>query len=186
MATAGEGLLAIESKVKQLERAYEQYFLGSRPRAPQRLRDEVQKLFHQQLARPIPNTALRFRFGSIHSRFQTFKRRWDNTLREIENGTYKRHLFKAGLHERDRGIAQGDAPKHQGKAAAGGPRDLFEDYRDAALACGQDVTALTPERLERVVARQAVAVREKLGCDEVDFRVVVEGGRVKLKLSARR
>lgn len=186
VATAEEDLHVLDVKLKQLKLDYEQYFLGSRPREPQQLRSEVQKLIQQQLAAPLKNTALRFRFNSINSRFQSFRRQWDNTVREIEAGTYTRHVFKAELHERERGIASDGPPKPRGDASAGGSNDLFESYREAAQACGQDVTKLTPERLERVIAKQTAAVREKLGCDQVDFRVVVQDGRVKLKASARR
>ena len=36
------------------------------------------------------NTALRFKFGSICSRYQAFKRQWNEVLRQIEAGTYAR------------------------------------------------------------------------------------------------
>ena len=32
--------------------------------------------------------------------------------------------------------------------------------------------------------KQEATIRKKLGCDNVNFRVVVEGGKVKLKASA--
>ena len=131
----------------------------------------------------MQNTALRFRFNSINSRFQAFRRQWDIALRQIEDGTYKRHVFKADLHERARGLGESAASS---QSAASRSDELFENYREAALACGQDVSKLTAEKLQRVVAKQQAAVRKKLGCDEIDFRVVVEGGKVKLKASARR
>ena len=36
-------------------------------------------------------------FTSICSRYQAFRRQWDETLRKIEAGTYERHRFKAKL-----------------------------------------------------------------------------------------
>jgi hypothetical protein len=178
-----EDLHVLDVKVKQLKLDYEQYFLGSRPREPGQLRGEVQKLIQLYSSTPIQNTALRFRFNSINSRFQAFKRQWDNILRQIEAGTYKRHVFKADLREKQRG-AGGAAPSDAARPATGG--DLFASYRDAALACGQDVSKLTPEKLERVISKQRDAVRQKLGCDDVDFRVVVQEGNVKLKAQAAR
>jgi hypothetical protein len=192
VAIIAEELQILDARVKQLKLDYEQYFLGSRPREPQQLRAEVQKLIVQYSSTPIQNTALRFRFNSIHSRFQSFKRQWDSTLRQIENGTYRRHLFKADMRERARvasaegGPGAASARGGQGAAAGQGPEGLFESYREAARTCGQDVSGLTPDKLERVISRQREAVKQKLGCDEVDFRVVVQEGRVKLKASARR
>ena len=48
---------------------------------------------------------------------------------------------------------------------------------------GQDVSKITPEKLQRVIERQRDAVLKQLGCDEVAFRVVVQDGKVKLKAS---
>ena len=56
-------------------------------------------------------------------------------------------------------------------------------WLDAAMACGQNVAGLTPEKLQKVVARQTEQLRAKLGCENVNFRVSVEGGKVKLKAS---
>ncbi len=184
MATIDEELQILENKIRQVKLDYEQYFLGTRPREPVQLRADVQKqvLIHSNT--PIQNTAARFRFNSINSRFQAFKRQWDATLRQIEAGTYKRHLFKAKLHERERGLGAGAAGAGSSTPPAPTDPEIFETYRDAAMACGQSVKGLTPEKLQSVIDRQGTALREKLGCDNVNFRVVVEGGKVKLKASA--
>jgi hypothetical protein len=52
------------------------------------------------------------------------------------------------------------------------------------MACGQSVSGLTEKKLQAVIAKQEAAVRQKLGCEKVNFRVVVEAGKVKLKASA--
>lgn len=181
-----EELTILENKVKALKMEYEQYFAGSRPREPAIPRAEIQKTIVRQLSTPIQNTAQRFRFNSINQRFQTYKRQWDTILRQIDQGTYKRHVFKADLHDRERGIVPSSPTKGRkaGDAGTDTPQALFETYRDAALACGQNVKGLTPERLQAVVKKQEAAVRTKLGCERVNFRVVVEGGKVKLKASA--
>ncbi len=185
-ATLEEELTILENKVKQAKLEYEQYFSGTRPREPQLLRGEIQKTVLKYTNQPIQNTAQRFRFNSINSRFQAFKRQWDTILRQIDAGTYKRHVFKADLHDRERGLGVGGAGK--GGAAGGAPNqssgDLFEAYRDARLACGESVKGLTPAKLEAVISKQEKAVKAKLGCEKVNFRVVVEAGKVKLKASA--
>jgi hypothetical protein len=174
-----EELHLLEVKLKQLKLDYEQYFAGSRPREPAQARAEVQKIVVRFNSSPIKNTAMRFKFNTIQSRFHAWKRQWDNINRQIEAGTYQRHLFKANL----RGIV---APPKRAPATAsdtGSYPDLFQSYRSAAAECGQDVSGLTPEKLAAVVRKQESALREKLGCDRVDFRVVVQDGKVKLKAS---
>ena len=112
------------------------------------------------------------------------KRQWDNTLRQIEAGTYKRHVFKADIRDRQR---ESSAPSVAGKAAgAAGKGDLFESYRAAAASCGQQVGNLTREKLDAVVRKQEADLRKKLGCEQVNFRVVVQDGKVKLKATPKR
>lgn len=180
-----EELKILETKIKQLKMEYEHYFLGSRPSEPGYLRAEVQKTILRFSSSPIKNTAARFRFNTLNQRFQTFKRQWDTIGRQIEAGTYKRHVFKADLRERERdSAAQAGTARKGGAKRPQGDAELFETYRDAAMACGQNVKGLTPEKLKSVVRKQEAALKKKLGCDKVNFRVVVEAGKVKLKASA--
>jgi len=181
LSSLDEDLQVLDHKLRQLKVDYEHYFLGRQPREPISLRADVQKQFMRFSGVPIRNTAARFRFNSLNARFQAMKRQWDATLRQIENGTYKRHVFKAKLHEQS-----GPAPEKAGDKRDEQLSTLFETYRDAARECGQNVDNLTPASLQAALARQEASVREKLGCKEVEFRVVVSGGKAKLKASARR
>ena len=115
------------------------------------------------------------------------RRQWDETLRKIEAGTYERHVFKAKLHERERGIDE-DVPKPLTAASkrkrdetTGGGTDLFEAYRSARESCGEDVAGLSRAKLDQLVEKQRAAIQQKYGCEEVRFRVVVEDGKTKLK-----
>jgi hypothetical protein len=177
-ATLEEELHLLEVKLKQLKLDYEQYFNGSRPRAPSQARSEIQKALLQFQSSPIKNTALRFKFNTINSRFQSFKRQWDVILRQIEQGTYERHVFKANLKQREK------EPSTRARSAEGPKRsgdDLFSAYKDAAAACGQNVQGLTREKLDAVIRKQEAQLKKKLGVDKVAFKVVVQEGKVKLK-----
>ncbi len=177
-----EELQTLEKKLRQLKIDYEHYFLGRQPREPTNLRADVQKQFARFAGQPIRNTATRFRFNSLNSRFQAHKRQWEVTLREIEAGTYKRHVFKANLRE-----PGARTPAHSDPPVASTDVDtLFAAYRDAARSCGQNVEGLTPAKLEAAIAKQEAQLKDRLGCEKVDFRVVVSDGRVKLKASPHR
>jgi hypothetical protein len=179
-----EEVKILEIKLMQLKLDYEKYFLGTRPTEPVMMRAEVQKAVIRFQNTRITNTALRFKFNSLNGRYQAFKRQWDSILRQIEAGTYKRHVFKADLRDRERGIKPGTksapAPKQRGASEP----ELFETYRDAMLATGQDTKGLTPAKLQKAIAKQEAAIKQKLGCDRVDFKVVVEKGKVRLKAAA--
>jgi hypothetical protein len=187
VTTSEDDLHELERKMKQLKLDYDQYFLGTRPRAPVLLRNDVQRTIAIYSNTPIQNTALRFRFNSMCSRFQAQKRQWDETLRKIESGTYERHRFKADLHDRQRGSSQAQKPERKARDAAASPgSELFDDYRKARESCGQGVEGLSPEKLDRVIDQQRAQLRERFGDAEFRFRVVVEGGKAKLKASRKK
>lgn len=188
-----EDLQLLEIKLKQVKNEYDQYFLGSRKREPQQLRAEVQRITTYYSNISIQNTAQRFKFNSLRARFFTYRRLWDDTLRKMEEGRYARHLFKAGLRERERNEAQQrseeeairqsrDAPP--AGAGAGAPDrlgELFERYKSAREKTGQGAAGLSREKLEGLVKRQTEALRARYGVEKVRFKVVVEDGRAKLK-----
>jgi hypothetical protein len=180
-----EDLKVLDQKVNQLRLAYERYFLGSRPREPAMERAEVDKLVTIYSNTPIQNTALRFKFGSICSRYQAFKRQWNDTLRKIEQGTYERHRFKADLHRRDGGPAE-PPPDEDAAGAPADSTELFASYVEARLACGQSVQHLSPEKLQARLSAQEQLLRERHGDVEIGFRVVVENGKAKLKVARAR
>ncbi len=173
-----ETIELLERKLGMLKREYEQYFLGTRPREPVLLKGEVRKLVAYLTNTPIGNTALRFKFSSICSRYQAFKRQWDDTQRKIENGTYERHQFKAKI----RGA---EPPAQAAKKSGGRPEtksDLYQDYLDARLACGQSNQGLSRDKLEKQLEKQKSQLQKKYGSDtDFQFRVAVEKGKVRLK-----
>ena len=177
-----EELRALEIKLGQLRRDYDQYFLGARPREPGQLRSEVTKTVIRLSSTAIQNTALRFKFSSLCSRFQACRRQWDETLRKIEAGTYERHRFRAKMHERD--PSRCDAAGADGDA---GDDDLYQSYVDARLACGESVEGFTRAKLERVLAKQRRQLAAKFGADaQITFRVEVAHGKTRLKASGHR
>ena len=178
MSETSDELVQLDIKIGQLKNDYEQYFLGTRPREPLQARAAVDKIVARRMSAPSQNTAERFKFSSLCQRLQAHKRQWSEILRKMEAGTYQRHKFKARLHEQAR--EEKPARAQPGSPAQDAP-DLFASYIDAARSCGQDVSKLTRKQLDAVVAKQGAALRSKLGCENVDFHVIVRNGKVKLK-----
>lgn len=212
--TQDEELKLLEIKLNQLKLDYEKYFIGTRPTEPAQLRSDIQKSIIKWSNTRITNSALRFKFNSLNGRYQAFKRQWDGVLRQIEAGTYKRHVFKANLHDRERGLAPAasepaaqaaptgatadaatiaGSPAGRGKLAGAANAgdtarsrgtDLFETYRAAMQSAGQDTSGLSRAKLTAVLAKQEAELKKKLGCEKVSFKVVVQDGKVKLKAAA--
>jgi hypothetical protein len=173
-----EELEILSRKLMSLKLAYDQYFLGSRPREPVLLAGEVNKLVVVYSNQAIKNTAMRFKFNSIVSRYQAFKRQWTDTLRRIEAGTYSRHQFKAKLHEHPAQPAEPAAPRPTQDR-----NEIFEAFVEARQACGQSVADLTASKLDRLLDKQERELRKRFGDSQVRFKVVVENGRAKLTAS---
>jgi len=175
-----EDLQLLDVKLKQLRNEYEQYFLGSRKREPQRLRGEVQKMVNYYTHVTIQNTGTRFKFNNLRARFFTLRRRWDQVCRKIDEGRYERHLFKAKMHEQESPVsdpAQAQTPRREPGS------DLFESYVAARQATGQGAQGLSREKLAALIQKQEAQLCKRYGVEKVSFRVVVEGGRAKLKAS---
>ena len=77
-----------------------------------------------------------------------------------------------------------DAQTADRAGSRGEAGDLFETYRSAMQAAGQDTSSLSRAKLESVLAKQEAALRKQLGCAKVSFKVVVQDGKVKLKAAA--
>ena len=117
-------------EIKQLGEAldrlkvqYEKYFLGIDKLEPTAARKKfINKMQRgKQLAFKTPED--KFKINNIYQRFQTLVSYWDRVLREKENGTYKRDLFKAAL-ENNTSVRR-KAPNDALVA-----RELYDSFRD--------------------------------------------------------
>src|SRR5262245_10771531 len=87
-------LTQIETRVDRLRALYEQYFQGLERMEPSVLRREVDRRV-ELLRRHIPrNTAARFRFNQLTQKYNTYTIYWQRTLRQIEEGTFRRDILK--------------------------------------------------------------------------------------------
>jgi hypothetical protein len=84
----------LEVRVERLRALYEQYFLGIEKIEPAVARKDVDRRIYVLRREQIRNTGKRFRLQMIIQRYNTFAQYWMRICREIENGTYKRHLLK--------------------------------------------------------------------------------------------
>ena len=85
----------LEERVDRLRNIYEQYFLGFERLEPTVPRKDVDRRFMLLRKEQIRNTALRFRFNVVTQKYNTYAMHWVRICRQIEEGTYKRHLRRA-------------------------------------------------------------------------------------------
>jgi hypothetical protein len=92
----------LEVKVERLRALYEQFFMGIERIPPAVVHKDVERRVYVLRREQIRNTARRFKLQTIIQRYNTFQQYWMRILREIENGTYRRHVLRA---ERTGGVA---------------------------------------------------------------------------------
>jgi hypothetical protein len=85
----------LEIRLERLRSLYEQYFLGIEKSEPTVARKDVDRRIFVLRREKFRNTARRFKLQTIVQRYNTFQQYWYRICREIENGTYKRHLLRA-------------------------------------------------------------------------------------------
>lgn len=85
----------LETRVDRLRALYEQYFLGIERLEPLIARKDVDRRIWQLKREKIRNTAKRFKLQTIIQRYNTLQQYWQRICREIERGTYRRHVLRA-------------------------------------------------------------------------------------------
>lgn len=201
---------ALDKRLSDLKITYDKYFLGMERFEPIQAREDVGRMIIELSGRFIRNTGAKFRRDSLKSKFLSYSRYWDRILKQIEEGTYKGHKVKAELHERERlekeaakaareaarngtatentatlespnGAARPAAPM----AAAAPRRDPVQTILDQFVAAkrkaGESADGLTRDKMAAVIQQQSAALKAKYNCKSVEFRVVVENGKAKLK-----
>lgn len=182
MALADD-ITALEKRLLQLKTDYEQYFLGYQKIAPEKLRMEVDKLVRLLTGQTITNTGLKFRLNTATLKFGSYKTYWDRTIREIEEGRYIRDKFKMKLHEAERQPAPPVHPTASPATASPSEEDSIKRVYEEYVKARQNTKEPIPkfEAVADLIKKQIPIIKEKYNASAVDFKVVIEDGKAKLK-----
>lgn len=81
-----QDLNRLDGELRQLEAEYTMFFAGRLSKPPWETRARVDAAVKQLDREPIKNTALRFRFTTIQSRYAAFVELWERSMRNREEG----------------------------------------------------------------------------------------------------
>ena len=204
MASPGElerdlNLMTVE--LRKLEGEYTMYFAGRSPRPPIEQRARVEALFKRWERAYVDNLALKFRLGTLQSRFQTFAELWERAMRAREEGRRGPFVRKptsasppeppspaaavpqASVPQKPRdGVVHSASfsdPAHEAEKL----RALYQSLSEARRKAGE--AEVPYERFADLVGKQVRALK-KTGDAEVDFRVAVRDGKVSLTARTRK
>lgn len=97
----------LNTSIRELKAAYEQYFAGIERVAPSKAREQTKKTLQRLMTQRNNNTSWKFRIQTAQQTYLTYEQYWDRILRQIEEGTFKRDRLRA---QRKSGFGA-DAPK---------------------------------------------------------------------------
>lgn len=178
-----ELLNQLEKDLKELEFAYEQYFLGMEKRSPEQQRSKFTLRIRKMVTLYIPQTDLRFRLQSITSRFNSYSSYWDRIQRLIDEGKYERHTARIQRYASGKSTAAETTTTAEAGQAPAPLDSLYEQLVAAHQSCH-----LRPPNRDQVasfLAKQQEAIKQRFGDKQVDFVVVTEEGKPKIKVRAR-
>lgn len=173
----------VEQKIDELKIQYEQFFLGVSPLPPEKLHQLVKRDLRALHKLPLKNSALHFRMRTIWNRYQTHFTYWQRVLRERENGTYSRDVFKADLRERN--TLEDKRAQTQAGAAEKGFKELFKSYKLALEKSSGAKHAIDFQTFQKNIIQRSKELKERTGARKVSFKVVVKEGKVTLQAVAK-
>lgn len=191
-------MIVLDGEIRRLEAEFNMFFAGRLPRPPWETKTRVAALIKKHDNTYIRNTADRFRFESLQSRYQKFIELCDRQLTNRELG---RPMFGARRPEPAASpSAADDKPQQAPQAAPARPapvetvvafgRDANEDrvkelYEQLAAAKKQ--VGETPVEYDRVAAlvRAQVAKFADEG-SAVAFKIALKDGKVSLTVKAEK
>ena len=175
----------LDEDLSLLQVLYEKYFLGIDRRPPDQERKKVSGRVREMRKTLVKNTGLKFRINTLFAKLLSFERLWDRTLREIEEGTYKRDVFKAKFRSSQR------EPKEKLDAPVPVPirielsdeklRRLYDTWVVARQRTGESVKGLSFESVASKIRAQVPSLIEKHGAKSIEFKVVIKAGKAILK-----
>ena len=166
-------------KIDQLRIEYEKYFQGVIREEPFFLAQEVGKMVRRLTTANSQNAALRFRLQQMVAKYNTYNTMWLRTLRQIEEGTHRRDRFRAKLAAKQAPSSAKKKPQQDTKKSD--ENNLFQEYLAAKQACKENTRGLDAKRFAETLAKQKQALAAKMPGKDIQFRVVQEDGKARIK-----
>lgn len=178
MAITVQDVEKLEAELEELRVAYEKYFLGVERKIPDKKHEEIARRIRTSAETFTPNTALRFRLQNLKAKLISYEYYWKRVLREIEEGTYQRHLYRLKR--------LGTEPKIE--AFPPPPPDPLDSVIRAYQQALEQMGKKPPpsEKLRAILKQQEEDLRKRYQGKKIEFKVEIEGGAPKIKAVLKR
>jgi hypothetical protein len=190
--TVDEQLARLEEDIRRLKVEFDIFFNGAAKRPPYDTKGRVETLIKRLADDRTLTFAQRYRYNSLVARHTSFLQLWRRTLQGREEGRDAASAARAAAHAAlpEASATKSAAPRtvvcadpHTDVKAV---KSLFEALVEAKRQCGESADELSFPRFHHMIASRTDAIKEKLGCERVQFSVEVKDGRVNLKAKAEK
>jgi hypothetical protein len=180
----------VEEDLAGLQVLYEKFFLGIDRKPPDQQRKSVVDRLRNLRTLIVKNTAQKFRINTLFAKLISFERMWDRTLREIEEGTYKRDVFKAKYRiakkhpqqrEDDVIVEEELPPEPRIELSDEKLRRIYDTFLQARRRTGEPTEGITYTAIADKLRSQVPVLMERFGARSVEFKVVIKAGKAVLK-----
>ena len=165
----------LDRRIQRLKVEYNRFFAGDTPHPPQALRDEIDAEMRRLRAINMRRSVDGFRFSALEAQLSSYSEMYARRQRAMEEGRVAprrpSHPAMKPVHDVDLGVVL--HPRLDGDAVEALFQGLIERNRKAPT--------MDLDTFRNYLQRQMAQIRDKTGCEAVQFRVVTEEGKVKLK-----
>jgi hypothetical protein len=169
-----ESLDLLQRDIRQFQVDFERFFNGGLPLPPEELRNRIQVQLRNLRNTSITAAVDNFRLNDLEARYNSYNEMFNRRLRDVEEGR--------GPH---RVVAFVEKQRFDPRGGIVFGSDIDSEAAEAlyhGLVSGPgDGPKFDLDSFQTYLRRQTEAIRQKTGCDEVQFRVAEEDGKLKLK-----
>lgn len=189
--TVDEQLGRLEEDIRRLKVEFDIFFNGAAKRPPYDTKSRVETVIKRLADDRTLTFAQRYRYNSLVARHTSFLQLWRRTLQGREEGRDAASAARAAAHVGQDEPAAAAPPARTVSCAdphtdVAAVKRLFEALVEARRHCGEGAEDLSFPRFHHMIASKTDAIKEKLGCERVQFSVEVKDGRVNLKAKAEK
>ena len=185
--TPEEQLARLEEDIRRLKIEFDIYFNGASKRPPYDTKGRVETLIKRLGDDRSLTFAQRYRYNSLAARYNAFRDLWRRTMKGREEGRDPLSSARAqSKQEATREFQRTNFVCADAGRDVETVKSLYKALVEAKKLCGESVEDFSFPRFHRLIASKAEGLKEKLGCERVQFSVDVEGGHVSFKAKAEK
>jgi len=187
-----EDLNGLERDIRAYKIEFEQYFGGGKKRPPNEIEWRIELVTKRYSERGLNmNSGQRFRFSTMMQAYVKYRDMFKKRMKKKEEGVVEHHFGAAAKTieaERER-----RARSHSGRKVAfaitcsdpdqetSKVENLFAAFSQAQDEAGENTKSMSLEQFRQFIRKKTQQLKESKHCSEVEYRVEVEDGEVKLK-----